>query len=185
MPASLVVGAAETSIARTRRWYSVSGSRSNDVVQLDPADPAAGVDAGRQLVGEVARGDGETAIQSTDLQQCRQARPDTATVIEPFEPLLHQVHGIIPRQALAEEVLEGGLGALAARSAGREGLLARAEESAAGHVELEDPSFALVQVIAHVERHHHQALEMAELVADRTNRPELIDVAGLPTTNHV
>ncbi|MDH4006372.1 MAG: DUF305 domain-containing protein, partial [Gammaproteobacteria bacterium] len=26
--------------------------------------------------------------------------------------------------------------------------------------------------------HHHQALEMAELVADRTNRPELIDVAG-------
>jgi uncharacterized protein (DUF305 family) len=26
--------------------------------------------------------------------------------------------------------------------------------------------------------HHHQALEMAELVADRTNRPELVDVAG-------
>ncbi len=26
--------------------------------------------------------------------------------------------------------------------------------------------------------HHHQALEMATLVADRTNRPELIDVAG-------
>ncbi len=26
--------------------------------------------------------------------------------------------------------------------------------------------------------HHHQALEMAELVAERTNRPELIDVAG-------
>ncbi|MBT8090763.1 MAG: DUF305 domain-containing protein [Gammaproteobacteria bacterium] len=26
--------------------------------------------------------------------------------------------------------------------------------------------------------HHHQALEMAALVADRTNRPELIDVAG-------
>ena len=26
--------------------------------------------------------------------------------------------------------------------------------------------------------HHYQALEMAELVADRTNRPELIDVAG-------
>ena len=26
--------------------------------------------------------------------------------------------------------------------------------------------------------HHHQALEMAELVADRTNQPELIDVAG-------
>ena len=26
--------------------------------------------------------------------------------------------------------------------------------------------------------HHHQAIQMAELVADRTNRPELIDVAG-------
>ena len=26
--------------------------------------------------------------------------------------------------------------------------------------------------------HHHQALEMAELAADRTNRQELIDVAG-------
>ena len=26
--------------------------------------------------------------------------------------------------------------------------------------------------------HHHQAIEMAELVADRTNRKELIDVAG-------
>jgi uncharacterized protein (DUF305 family) len=26
--------------------------------------------------------------------------------------------------------------------------------------------------------HHHQALEMAELVADRTNNPELVDVAG-------
>jgi len=26
--------------------------------------------------------------------------------------------------------------------------------------------------------HHHQAIEMAELVADRTNRPELVDLAG-------
>ena len=26
--------------------------------------------------------------------------------------------------------------------------------------------------------HHHQAIEMAELVADRTNRPELVDVSG-------
>jgi uncharacterized protein (DUF305 family) len=31
--------------------------------------------------------------------------------------------------------------------------------------------------------HHHQALEMAELVADRTNRPELIDVAGRINTS--
>jgi uncharacterized protein (DUF305 family) len=29
--------------------------------------------------------------------------------------------------------------------------------------------------------HHHQALEMAALVADRTNRPELLDVAGAST----
>ena len=26
--------------------------------------------------------------------------------------------------------------------------------------------------------HHHQAIEMAALVADRTNRPEIVDVAG-------
>ena len=26
--------------------------------------------------------------------------------------------------------------------------------------------------------HHHQALQMAELVTDRTNNPELIDIAG-------
>ena len=26
--------------------------------------------------------------------------------------------------------------------------------------------------------HHHQAVEMAELMADRTNRPEVVDAAG-------
>lgn len=31
--------------------------------------------------------------------------------------------------------------------------------------------------------HHHQAVEMAELVADRTNRPEIIDVAGRITAS--
>ncbi len=35
-----------------------------------------------------------------------------------------------------------------------------------------------VQFMQDMIPHHHQAIEMAELVADRTNRPELIDVAG-------
>jgi uncharacterized protein (DUF305 family) len=35
-----------------------------------------------------------------------------------------------------------------------------------------------VQFMQNMIPHHHQALQMAELVEDRTNRPELIDVAG-------
>ena len=35
-----------------------------------------------------------------------------------------------------------------------------------------------VQFMQDMIPHHHQALEMAALVADRTNRKELIDVAG-------
>ncbi len=35
-----------------------------------------------------------------------------------------------------------------------------------------------VQFMQDMIPHHHQAIEMAELVAERTNRPELIDVAG-------
>jgi len=35
-----------------------------------------------------------------------------------------------------------------------------------------------VQFMQDMIPHHHQATEMAELVADRTNRPELVDVAG-------
>jgi uncharacterized protein (DUF305 family) len=35
-----------------------------------------------------------------------------------------------------------------------------------------------VRFMADMIPHHHQALEMAALVADRTNRPELVDVAG-------
>ena len=35
-----------------------------------------------------------------------------------------------------------------------------------------------VQFMADMIPHHHQAIEMAALVAERTNRPELIDVAG-------
>ncbi len=35
-----------------------------------------------------------------------------------------------------------------------------------------------VRFMADMIPHHHQAIQMAELVADRTNRPELIDVAG-------
>jgi len=47
-------------------------------------------------------------------------------------------------------------------------------------VEIADTSYspADVQFMRDMIPHHHQALEMAELVAARTNRPELIDVAG-------
>ena len=47
-------------------------------------------------------------------------------------------------------------------------------------IEIADTSFspADVQFMQDMIPHHHQALEMAALVAERTNRPELIDVAG-------
>ncbi|MEO1202304.1 MAG: DUF305 domain-containing protein, partial [Pseudomonadota bacterium] len=35
-----------------------------------------------------------------------------------------------------------------------------------------------VRFMADMIPHHHQAIQMADLVADRTNRPELIDIAG-------
>lgn len=47
-------------------------------------------------------------------------------------------------------------------------------------IELADTSYtpADVQFMQDMIPHHHQAIEMAALVADRTNRPELLDVAG-------
>ena len=47
-------------------------------------------------------------------------------------------------------------------------------------IEVADTSYspADVQFLQDMIPHHHQALEMAALVAERTNRPELIDVAG-------
>ena len=36
-----------------------------------------------------------------------------------------------------------------------------------------------VQFMQDMIPHHNQAVQMAELVADRTNRPELVDVAGV------
>ncbi len=52
--------------------------------------------------------------------------------------------------------------------------------SAEEAIEIADTSYspADVQFMQDMIPHHHQALEMAALVADRTNRPELLDVAG-------
>ncbi len=54
------------------------------------------------------------------------------------------------------------------------------ELSAEEAIEIADTSYspADARFMQDMIPHHHQALEMAELVADRTNRPELIDVAG-------
>ena len=54
------------------------------------------------------------------------------------------------------------------------------ELSAEQAIEIADSSYSPddVKFMQDMIPHHHQALEMAELVADRTNRPELIDVAG-------
>lgn len=54
------------------------------------------------------------------------------------------------------------------------------ELSAEEAIEIADSSYspADVQFLQDMIPHHHQALEMAALVADRTNRPELLDVAG-------
>ena len=54
------------------------------------------------------------------------------------------------------------------------------ELSAEEAVEIADTSYspADAQFMRDMIPHHHQALEMAALVGDRTNRPELIDVAG-------
>jgi uncharacterized protein (DUF305 family) len=47
-------------------------------------------------------------------------------------------------------------------------------------IEIADTSYspADAQFMLDMVPHHHQAMQMAELVAERTNRPELIDVAG-------
>ena len=54
------------------------------------------------------------------------------------------------------------------------------ELSAEEAIKIADTSYspADAQFMQDMVPHHHQALEMAVLVADRTNRPELIDVAG-------
>lgn len=54
------------------------------------------------------------------------------------------------------------------------------ELSAEEAIKIADTSYspADAQFMRDMIPHHHQALEMANLVADRTNRPELIDVAG-------
>ncbi len=62
---------------------------------------------------------------------------------------------------------------------GAPGAVAR-ELSADEAIEIAGTSYSPADVQFMQDRipHDHQALEMAALVADRTNRPELIDVAG-------
>ncbi len=62
---------------------------------------------------------------------------------------------------------------------GAPGAVAR-ELSADEAIEIAGTSYSPADVQFMQDRipHHHRALEMAALVADRTNRPELIDVAG-------
>ncbi len=54
------------------------------------------------------------------------------------------------------------------------------ELSAEQAIEIADTSYSPADALFMQDMipHHHQAIEMAALVADRTNRPELIDVAG-------
>jgi len=54
------------------------------------------------------------------------------------------------------------------------------ELSAEKAIEIADTSYAPVDArfMTDMIPHHHQALEMSALVAERTNRPELVDVAG-------
>ncbi len=54
------------------------------------------------------------------------------------------------------------------------------ELSAEEAIDIADSSYspADVQFLTDMIPHHHQALEMAALVKERTNRPELVDVAG-------
>jgi uncharacterized protein (DUF305 family) len=54
------------------------------------------------------------------------------------------------------------------------------ELSAEEAIEVAESSYSPADVlfIQDMIPHHHQAIEMAELVTDRTNRPELVDVAG-------
>ncbi len=54
------------------------------------------------------------------------------------------------------------------------------ELSADEAIEIADTSYSPADALFMQDMipHHHQAIEMAALVADRTNRPELIDVAG-------
>ena len=54
------------------------------------------------------------------------------------------------------------------------------ELSAEEAIEIADTRYAPadVQFVQDMIPHHHQALQMAELVSDRTNRQELVDVAG-------
>ena len=94
-------------------------------------------------------------------------------------------HGLIrwPQCSLLSVILLGavsvGIAQVPIIQPGPPGSAAR-ELSAEEAIEIANTSYspADVRFIQDMIPHHHQALEMAELVADRTNFPELIDAAG-------
>ncbi|MEE8544049.1 MAG: DUF305 domain-containing protein [Gammaproteobacteria bacterium] len=73
----------------------------------------------------------------------------------------------------------GGLAQVPIIHPGAPGEPAR-ELSAEEAIETADSSYSPADVLFMQDMipHHHQAIEMAELVADRTNQPELVDLAG-------
>ena len=96
------------------------------------------------------------------------ARTDSA--IRPNFPALLAVMLLAPAVALADSpIVQPGAPGEASRELTAEEAVAIASSSY---------SPADVKFMQDMIPHHHQALEMAALVADRTNRPELIDVAG-------
>jgi len=71
--------------------------------------------------------------------------------------------------AVAQTIIQPG-------APGRQGQVLNAEQAS----QIADTSFteADVRFMQDMIPHHHQALEMAELVSERTNRQEIVDVAG-------
>ena len=98
------------------------------------------------------------------------------------DSLVRSLRSVLPAAALVSLAAAGVAPCLAQVpivQPGAPGEPAR-ELSAEEAIEIADTSYspADARFMQDMIPHHHQAVEMAALVADRTNRPELIDVAG-------